>query len=497
MSNSNNTNNFNSNSGEQSEFQRFILYMANTALQISAQAPDTSYLSRCLNGQNVNQNVNTNTASSILAQPGDRFTATLTGYISRRILMDGNKNTVPHYISVTKSTISDEFFLSDDLEPTKPKNLGSKPMLDWPTPYILFFTIGCNRLDSWYSVEQELDMTAQKPKQSKSPRKKRSSPHSGTTNALVADGPTTNALVADGPTTTNAAKRTGKSSKAKPNKKVNSAEVRQDINDCDASDDNSLGSRAQVIGMKKSDWFNLTKMLKLSTIKYLHDYFDKFDQRPDGSCGYHGYKQALLERGIPVPDNMNDQRKEMYDFAMERRKIGKPTFREACLRPDGEPNPYVMKETPEHDYQTRNLMKTDWVKQVWDEKIDFTVSVDRYYWLDSKRLFSVLALKYMITFVCYDLDKHTTDVYLYEEKDHTVIMHCGKRGTWYMPPIGAICLLFEDDCHYQYLRPKPTHADKMNILSNAADQMRKRHRERKNREGSNAKKTARKKTKDK
>lgn len=64
MSNSNNTNNFNSNSGEQSEFQRFILYMANTALQISAQVPDTSYLSRCLNGQNVNQNVNTNTASS-------------------------------------------------------------------------------------------------------------------------------------------------------------------------------------------------------------------------------------------------------------------------------------------------------------------------------------------------------------------------------------------------------------------------------------------------
>ena len=65
----------------------------------------------------------------LLARPGDRFTATLTGYISRDIVMDGEKHTVPHYVSVTKSLVSSDFFLSDDLNPTKPRNLGPKPTM--------------------------------------------------------------------------------------------------------------------------------------------------------------------------------------------------------------------------------------------------------------------------------------------------------------------------------------------------------------------------------
>ena len=58
-----------------------------------------------------------------------------------------------------------------------------------------------------------------------------------------------------------------------------------------------------------------------------------------------------------------------------------------------------------------------------------------------------------------------------------------------MPPQGAICVLYEGENHYQYLRLKPNHADKMKILTNKAKLMGKRYREKKKSEGKSKKKT--------
>ena len=72
---------------------------------------------------------------------------------------------------------------------------------------------------------------------------------------------------------------------------------------------------------------------------------------------------------------------------------------------------------------------------------------------------------------------------MYDAVKHTSTMYCGKNNKWYVPPAGAICVMYEDECHYQYLRLKePIHGDRMTILSNHSKSMRLRYKEMKKKE---------------
>ena len=78
---------------------------------------------------------------------GDHSTAIraeLTGYISYEpAIVDKDTEQIirsPHYVSVTKSRTSQEFFLSDDLNAANPLNLGSEVQQNWPSPYTYYVT---------------------------------------------------------------------------------------------------------------------------------------------------------------------------------------------------------------------------------------------------------------------------------------------------------------------------------------------------------------------
>ena len=60
----------------------------------------------------------------------------LTGFLSRT-------NSGTHFVSITKGLREDDdcFYLSDDLHPDNPQNLGSEPTNFWPKPYLMFYTV--------------------------------------------------------------------------------------------------------------------------------------------------------------------------------------------------------------------------------------------------------------------------------------------------------------------------------------------------------------------
>ena len=79
--------------------------------------------------------------------------AHLTGYISRLGYEDTDEGmTGGHFVSVTKSSVTGDFYYSDDLRPQEPQNLGPKPNYTWVPPYILFYRISSTQLQLWPKV---------------------------------------------------------------------------------------------------------------------------------------------------------------------------------------------------------------------------------------------------------------------------------------------------------------------------------------------------------
>ena len=72
----------------------------------------------------------------------NKVTGVLTGYISRiDTTLQDDKRMRGHFISVTKSGLSDDFYVTDDLQPEYSRNIGPRPREDWPKPVILFYTV--------------------------------------------------------------------------------------------------------------------------------------------------------------------------------------------------------------------------------------------------------------------------------------------------------------------------------------------------------------------
>ena len=83
------------------------------------------------------------------SQEGSKVTAELSGYISFKTLKTTDIDGVPHFVSITKSRNGDSFYLSDDLLPEDPKELGCYVNDDWLAPIILFYTIKHQSLKGW------------------------------------------------------------------------------------------------------------------------------------------------------------------------------------------------------------------------------------------------------------------------------------------------------------------------------------------------------------
>ena len=71
--------------------------------------------------------------------PPRQIQATLTGYISWKTIKTNAGDSCSHFVSVTKSQMNDHFFLSDDITPESPKDLGTDISDDWFSPTWLFY----------------------------------------------------------------------------------------------------------------------------------------------------------------------------------------------------------------------------------------------------------------------------------------------------------------------------------------------------------------------
>ena len=67
--------------------------------------------------------------------------ATLTGHIFWKTTTDEYKNISSHFVSVTNSKINNHFYLSDDLTPANPRDLGTEINDGWPNPTWLYYTV--------------------------------------------------------------------------------------------------------------------------------------------------------------------------------------------------------------------------------------------------------------------------------------------------------------------------------------------------------------------
>ncbi len=275
-------------------------------------------------------------------------TAELTGYISRVWIGIGNDR-IPHYISVTKSIVTADFYLSDDLKPSEPMNLGAKPHPSWPEPYILSYRVKqMPKLESW-----SLD--------------KANWIHHGTSDEILEKQERY----------LKSQRRAGIKQKSSLDEKLTSKASNPPSGNPPTSDDSDDDSILDIKwnAVRPQD---VGSLLNLQPMAQLTDTFNKSPCTPDGNCGWRGVRKGLKENAISFPQGITDMRKEFYDFAMASREAT-PPLHKLCVMQDGKSIDLLKTG---HEHRTRYQKETDWLNKVWMNGVNLDGSIPLEYWFD-------------------------------------------------------------------------------------------------------------------
>lgn len=196
-----------------------------------------------------------------------------------------------------------------------------------------------------------------------------------------------------------------------------------------------------------SQSINLALVYGVTIVKSLVNIGKRKSMLADGNCGHHGSMHGLNIIGKCTPTSMSVYRKDLHAYIVKRRYEDPPMSETIVTLWDQPAEQYL--------YGQRTTRTTkDWLIKVWDENVNYDDHgglIAMKHWYDGKCLTGIKALKNRCSFMVYQEDVKTTEIYYYDDHTGKVTYACGPKGVYYSPLPNSVCLLFDGHCHYDVI----------------------------------------------
>ena len=170
----------------------------------------------------------------------------------------------------------------------------------------------------------------------------------------------------------------------------------------------------------------------------------------DGNCGYRSCQKSLQFFDNAVTSSMQELRHQLYNLVIECYE----DLPSLISNMEGEThcNFKNEKKSSAHDYEWLNQIYTPGESLEGGE--DPMDAVDEYYWMTDHVSLPLFALKFKMSFVCYNTRDESTVMFLYNQMDGTVKYVKCEEGYASSPDVESVAIVYNGTNHYEWLRPR-------------------------------------------